>query len=148
MTGIATGARAPCPAPGFAAVSHSVRRLGVHRRTRRKFTPRMRRPLGEALIRMPDTAAEILEHARRVARTRKQNRTGGHRKPAPAPAFIRPLAHTVVAAARLLGVSRQTLYKTIRGGGLRAVKHGRLTLITDADLCAYVEALPQLDLTK
>jgi excisionase family DNA binding protein len=96
----------------------------------------------------PDIAAEIKEHARRVARERQPNRVGGRPKPPPAPSLVRPLAYPPERAAELIGISRRLLYQIIARGELTARKCGRLTLIADIDLQNYVAGLPILDLSK
>jgi excisionase family DNA binding protein len=105
-------------------------------------------PQGAHRMTEPDISAEIKAHTRRIARERQPNRAGRRPKPPPAPSLVRPLAYSPERAAELIGISRRLLYQIIARGELTARKCGRLTLIADADLCAYVEALPQLDLSK
>lgn len=50
-----------------------------------------------------------------------------------------PLTCTVNDAARILGISRRTVYVLIEKGTLRKVKAGRRSLIPSADLRAFAE---------
>lgn len=45
-----------------------------------------------------------------------------------------PLAHNVATAARLAGIGESTLWQAIAAGKVKAVKLGRRTLITEAEL--------------
>jgi excisionase family DNA binding protein len=93
---------------------------------------------------MSDIISAMTEHARRIAKSRKTH--GAKRRPKEPPPPLRPIAHSIDRAAALIGIGKRTLYGKIKSGELRAVKHDRLTLILDADLVAYVAALPTLDL--
>jgi excisionase family DNA binding protein len=53
-------------------------------------------------------------------------------------------AYTVAEALVRLSLSRDTFYKLIREGRLRARKVGRKTLVLDSDLRAFLESLPRL----
>lgn len=53
-----------------------------------------------------------------------------------------PLAVTIPDAVRLSGCSRSMLYVAFKRGDLIARKAGRRTLISYADLEAYVASLP------
>lgn len=59
-------------------------------------------------------------------------------QPSPKATAIEPLRVGVNEAARILGISRATLYKHLKAGTLRAVKDGKRTLLTMAELRAYV----------
>ena len=56
---------------------------------------------------------------------------------------LRPLRVPVEEAARLLGISRPTMFRRIQRGEITAVKDGRRTLVTTAELERYA-ALPSL----
>lgn len=64
------------------------------------------------------------------------------------PAMIRrvsgspSLAVGVLDAARMLGVSRSTLYALFRSGDIAARKSGKRTLVLVADLQRYLDQLP------
>ena len=53
------------------------------------------------------------------------------------------LALTVEEAAKAAGVGRTTIFFELRNGRLKARKVGRRTVITVADLHAWLEALPR-----
>ena len=53
-----------------------------------------------------------------------------------------PLAVTIPEAVRLTGLSRSALYELMKRGDLTARKAGRRTLISFADLEAYLAGLP------
>lgn len=52
-----------------------------------------------------------------------------------------PLAVGPAEAARLLGISRTSLYRAIGAGDLKPAKAGRRTLLTVASLQAYLAKL-------
>ena len=54
-----------------------------------------------------------------------------------------PLALTMPDAVRLSGCSRSALYSALKRGDLMARKAGRRTLISFADLEAYLANLPE-----
>ncbi len=54
-----------------------------------------------------------------------------------------PLALTMPDAVRLSGCSRSALYLALKRGDLMARKAGRRTLISFADLEAYLASLPE-----
>jgi excisionase family DNA binding protein len=54
----------------------------------------------------------------------------------------RKLAWTVEEAAERANCSRATMFLEIKAGRLAARKMGRKTLILDADLKAFLQALP------
>ena len=53
-----------------------------------------------------------------------------------------PMAVTIPDAVRLSGCSRTALYDALKRGDLAARKAGRRTLISFADLQAYLASLP------
>ena len=53
-----------------------------------------------------------------------------------------PIAVTIPDAVRFSGCSRSALYLALKRGDLRARKAGRRTLISFADLEAYLASLP------
>lgn len=52
------------------------------------------------------------------------------------------LAHSVEEAARRASIGRTAIYFEIKKGRLKARKAGKRTLITDADLRAWLDSLP------
>ena len=56
---------------------------------------------------------------------------------------LKPLRVPIEEAARLLGISRPTMFRRIQRGEITAVKDGRRTLVTAAELERYA-ALPSL----
>ena len=61
------------------------------------------------------------------------------------PTHIR-LAYRVGEAAQALGIGRDSVYSAIRDGRLPARKWGKITLIRHADLEAFINELPLLEL--
>jgi excisionase family DNA binding protein len=59
-----------------------------------------------------------------------------------------PLAFTIPQAMSTAGVRKTSLYAAIKRGDLRAKKSGRRTLILRADLFAWLEQLPALELQR
>jgi excisionase family DNA binding protein len=59
-----------------------------------------------------------------------------------------PLAFTIRQAITTSGVRKTSLYAAIKRGDLRAKKSGRRTLILRADLHAWLEQLPALELQR
>lgn len=53
-----------------------------------------------------------------------------------------PLAYSISEAAKAIGISRTTIYLEIAKNRLRVRKVGRRSLISDADLKAWLAALP------
>jgi excisionase family DNA binding protein len=53
-----------------------------------------------------------------------------------------PLAYNIAEACASGRIGRTTLYEAIRSGQLRAVKHGRRTLILVDDFRAWLANLP------
>jgi len=53
-----------------------------------------------------------------------------------------PIAITIPDAVRVSGMSRSALYEALKRGDLTARKAGRRTLISFADLEAYLASLP------
>jgi excisionase family DNA binding protein len=53
-------------------------------------------------------------------------------------------AYSVVEALDRLSLSRDTFYRLIREGRLRARKVGRKTLVLDSDIAAFLEGLPTI----
>ena len=54
----------------------------------------------------------------------------------------RPLSVSIDEAARLIGVSRSSVYRRIKEGRLRKVKCGTRTLVPMASLDAFLAAAP------
>jgi excisionase family DNA binding protein len=54
------------------------------------------------------------------------------------------LAYSILEACEAARIGRTNLYEVIRSGQLRAVKHGKRTLILADDLRAWLESLPAL----
>lgn len=54
---------------------------------------------------------------------------------------VPPLAHSVDAAARRLGIGRSTVYELIQRRELQPVKIGARTLIPDSQLVALLDRL-------
>lgn len=54
---------------------------------------------------------------------------------------VEPIFVSVQEAARILGMSRSTLYEEIAAGKLRKVKRGRSTLIPLEDVRRYADDL-------
>ena len=54
-----------------------------------------------------------------------------------------PIAMTIPDAVRASGMSRSSIYEALKRGDLSARKAGRRTLISFADLQAYLANLPQ-----
>ena len=53
-----------------------------------------------------------------------------------------PIAVSIPEAVRLSGTSRTSIYEALKRGDLSARKAGRRTLISFADLQAYLASLP------
>jgi excisionase family DNA binding protein len=53
-----------------------------------------------------------------------------------------PIAYTIAEACDASRAGRTTLYKAIRSGKLRALKHGRRTIILRSDLLHWLESMP------
>lgn len=53
-----------------------------------------------------------------------------------------PIAVTIPEAVNATGLSRSRIYEALKSKALRAKKAGRRTLITLADLEAYLASLP------
>jgi excisionase family DNA binding protein len=53
-------------------------------------------------------------------------------------------AYTVAEALVRLNLSRDTFYRLVREGRLRARKVGRKTLVLDSDLRQFLETLPTI----
>jgi excisionase family DNA binding protein len=59
----------------------------------------------------------------------------------PSAAEPHPLACSVELAAKVLGISRTSLFQLIKDGKLHPVKIGRRTLLLMTDLKSYVEQI-------
>jgi excisionase family DNA binding protein len=53
-----------------------------------------------------------------------------------------PIAITIPDAVKATGMSRTSIYEALKRGDLKARKAGRRTLISFADLEAYLSSLP------
>lgn len=53
-----------------------------------------------------------------------------------------PIAVTIPDAVKATGMSRTSIYEALKRGDLKARKAGRRTLISFADLEAYLASLP------
>lgn len=54
-----------------------------------------------------------------------------------------PIAVTIPDAVQFSGMSRSSIYEALKRGDLSARKAGRRTLISFADLQAYLASLPE-----
>ena len=54
-----------------------------------------------------------------------------------------PIAVTIPDAVRMSGMSRTSIYEALKRGDITARKAGRRTLISFADLQAYLANLPE-----
>jgi excisionase family DNA binding protein len=54
----------------------------------------------------------------------------------------RRLAYSIIEAAKAVGISRSSIYVEIAEGRLRVRKIGRRSVVFDADLKAWMTALP------
>ncbi len=54
-----------------------------------------------------------------------------------------PIAVTIPDAVKVSGMSRTSIYEALKRGDLTARKAGRRTLISFADLQAYLAGLPE-----
>jgi excisionase family DNA binding protein len=54
-----------------------------------------------------------------------------------------PIAVTIPDAVKASGISRSSIYEALKRGDLSARKAGRRTLISFADLQAYLASLPE-----
>lgn len=54
-----------------------------------------------------------------------------------------PIAITIPDAVKASGMSRSSIYEALKRGDLSARKAGRRTLISFADLQAYLASLPE-----
>ncbi len=57
----------------------------------------------------------------------------------------RMFAHSIDDISRKTRIGRTSIFKAIADGKLRARKYGRRTIITDADLQAFLAALPAVE---
>jgi excisionase family DNA binding protein len=55
---------------------------------------------------------------------------------------VTQLAYSILEACEAARIGRTNLYEAIRSGELRAVKHGKRTLILADDLRLFLESLP------
>lgn len=54
-----------------------------------------------------------------------------------APDRVAPLNHSVIDSARIIGVSRTTVYEEIKAGRLRTIKLGTRTLVPASSIRDY-----------
>jgi excisionase family DNA binding protein len=54
-----------------------------------------------------------------------------------------PIAVTIPDAVKMSGMSRTSIYEALKRGDITARKAGRRTLISFADLQAYLASLPE-----
>lgn len=54
-----------------------------------------------------------------------------------------PIAVTIPDAVKMSGMSRTSIYEALKRGDITARKAGRRTLISFADLKAYLASLPE-----
>jgi excisionase family DNA binding protein len=54
-----------------------------------------------------------------------------------------PIAVTIPDAVRMSGMSRTSIYEALKRGDITARKAGRRTLVSFADLQAYLASLPE-----
>lgn len=52
------------------------------------------------------------------------------------------LFYTTQEAVRVTGITRSSLYVALKDGTLRAVKHGKRTMIRRTDLLLFMDSLP------
>lgn len=56
-----------------------------------------------------------------------------------------PIAYTIPGSCQASGFSRSAIYRLIQAGELRAVKHGKRTMILHKDLQKVLEKLPAIE---
>jgi excisionase family DNA binding protein len=62
--------------------------------------------------------------------------------------MVDPIAYTISQAAAAAAAGKTIIYAAIKAGELPARKRGRRTVILAADLRAWVERLPALELKR
>jgi excisionase family DNA binding protein len=85
--------------------------------------------------------AQVSPHEIRVAKTRPQASTknvaakrAGNRKSQAPPGGLRPMAWRIDDGARLLSISRSTVYSLARGGKLKLIRVAGRTLIPHSEV--------------
>jgi excisionase family DNA binding protein len=58
--------------------------------------------------------------------------------------MLSPIAYSIRGAAEATGLSKTSIYDLLSQGKLRAVKHGKRTLILERDLRQWSEGLPSV----
>ena len=57
-------------------------------------------------------------------------------------AFNEPILINIKTATHLFGLSRSAIYRYLAAGKIRAIKHGRMTLLYTASLREFIARLP------
>jgi excisionase family DNA binding protein len=60
----------------------------------------------------------------------------------------RKRAYSINTTAGMIDICRDGVYAAIHAGQLRARKFGKRTLILDEDLMAFLQSLPEVDLSE
>jgi excisionase family DNA binding protein len=79
-----------------------------------------------------------------ASKSRNGSRTNRRRRNNTTQRRARTMAYSVQRLAKVVGVGRSTLYAEIAAGRLVAQKVGRRTLVTWANVTAWLQGLPNL----